>query len=293
VACNAGGAPIARACAAVNEVILLPSGSIRWWYLLKIASLLQGFDWVIAAKGGFDRRLARLTRLTQAAVRIGFQDRHAKAAAYYTDPVPLPDDYGEHQIDVLLRLLRPLGIEDPPLTLAIEIPSHARYFVERPLTSPQFAPGRQLLVMNISSTARLKFHREDFFQLTARILAETDFRVAFVAAPRDQPTATALADRLSSDRAAAIATPSPMELAALMERATAILTPEGGAAHLAAAVGIPAVILWSEGPFDKWRSRGRNHVFVRPRRGEKSIPVDRVWQELVSLLQSLPETRPA
>ena len=81
-----------------------------------------------------------------------------------------------------------------------------------------------------------------------------------------------------------MATPNPLDLAALFQKSTCLFTPEGGAAHLAAPVGAPALILWSEGPFKKWHSRGPTHVFVHAETGESAVPVDRVWQALQPLL---------
>jgi hypothetical protein len=48
----------------------------------------------------------------------------------------------------------------------------------------------------------------------------------------------------------------------------------------------PALVLWSEGPYKKWRSRGRRHVHVLAELSEKLVPVDRVWQELQPFLHA-------
>jgi ADP-heptose:LPS heptosyltransferase len=284
VACQTEGAPIAAACPVVNEVIVLPPGSPRWWSAFRIAGRLQGFDWVIAAKGGFDRRLARLAHLTGGAIRIGFERESVLHSPYYTDPVAEIRDAREHQIETLLRLLRPLGLTGLPTQLAITVSAPARDFAEEALTTPPFAGRRPFVLFNLSSTAGLKFHREDFTRLAREVPAQTNCAVAFVAAPRDQAAAREWAAAMRLKEVAALATPGPLELAALMERAVCLVTPEGGAAHLAAAVGTPAVVLWSEGPFDKWRSRGENHVFVRAAKGEETIPVERVWTALKPLL---------
>ncbi len=81
-----------------------------------------------------------------------------------------------------------------------------------------------------------------------------------------------------------MASPGPLDLAALLQKAICLFTPEGGAAHLSAAVGTPAVVLWSEGPFKKWHSRAPNHVFVHAEKGERTVPVERVWMALEPLL---------
>ena len=278
VACDPAGAPIAQACEAVNEVIILKTSWNRWAAAFRNAARFQNYDYVIAAKGGFDRRLATLTRLTNAPRRIGFESSASRGSAYYTDAVALPDNSNaEHQIETMLRLLQPLGIATPAIDLTLFLPQSAREFVEALLNRPPFANARFMLI-NISSTAPLKFHM--FFTLARRILQASNFVIGFVAAPIDQPKARKLAADLVSNRVVAIATPGPLELAALLERAAFFVTPEGGAAHLAAAMKTPALVLWSEGPFQKWRSRGANHIFVRPESDEITIPQERVWRAI-------------
>ena len=288
VACDPPGAPIAQACPAVNDVIVLEPGWNPWLAALKNAARLQDYDWVLAAKGGFDRRLAVLTRLTNAAMRIGFERRADRPSAYYTDPVALPGDpHEEHQIDTLLRLLKPLGLVRPTdftVDLSLRLPDSAREFASEILARPPFAPSGRYMLINLSSTVRLKFREEDFIALAGRLLGSTDFVIGLVAAPDDQQKAHEIAACMASKRIIAVDTPGPLDLAALLEHAAFLLTPEGGAAHLAAAVGAPALVLWSEGPFKKWHSRGRKHAFVHAEPGEETIPVERVWKALQPFL---------
>lgn len=281
VACDPSGAPIAQACTAVNEVVVLKTGWNRWISALQNAAHLQDYDWVIAAKGGFDHRLAVLIRLTNATRRIGFEPGMNRSSAYYTDPVPLPDDpYTEHQIETTLRLLQPLKLSAAAIDLTLSLPKFPREFAATLLAQPPFAVSSRFMLINISSTTPLKFRMDDFIGLAQRILQAGDLAIGFVAAPTDQSRARELAASLASDRVAAITTPGPLELAALLEHAAFLLTPEGGAAHLAAAMNTPALILWSEGPFQKWRSRGADHTFVHPKSDEAAIPQKRVWQAL-------------
>jgi ADP-heptose:LPS heptosyltransferase len=285
VACDPAGAEIARSCSAVDEVIVLKRSWVPWRALVANAAALQNFDWVIAAKGGFDGRLASLTQLTGAARRIGFERAKAKSSTAYTDPVAPPDNpFDEHQIETLLRLLKPLGmvnISKFSINLSLTVPETSQQFATSALTLPGF---RRFMLINISSTVRLKFREEDFIALATQIVGSTDLGVIFVAAPADQSQAVALAGRMASDRVHAVGTPGPLDLAALLQKSVCLFTPEGGAAHLAASVGTPAVVLWSEGPFNKWHSRGENHVFVHAENKERTVPVARVWEALQPLL---------
>ncbi len=288
VACDPLGAPIARACEAVDEVIILEPGWNPWQATFLNAARLQDYDWVIAAKGGFDRRLAVLTRLTNAATRIGFERRTDRPSAYYTDPVALPaNPHEEHQVDTLLRLLKPVGLVKPTeftVDLSLRVPDSSHAFAAAILSKPPFSLARRFMLINFSSTVGLKFREEDFIALAGRVLGSTDLAVGLVAALPDQQKAHEIALCMGSKRIIAIDTPGPLDLAALLEQAAFLLTPEGGAAHLAAAVGTPALVLWSEGPFKKWYSRGKKHAYVHAEAGERSIPLDRVWNALQPFL---------
>lgn len=288
VACDPPGVPIAFACEAVNAVYQLGQKGNRWLAVRESASKLQDYDWVIAAKGGFDRRLAVLTRLTNAAIRIGFEHRTDRPSAYFTDPVPLPEQPNEeHQVDTLMRLLQPLGLVNPTdfsIDLGLRLPPPSLHFAERVLANEPFAGARRFMLINLSSTVPLKFREEDFIALISRIIGTTDLAVGLVAAPADQSRARELALCMAAPRLAAVPTPGPLDLAALLARATVLLTPEGGAAHLAAVTGTPAVVLWSEGPFQKWYSRAANHAYVRAQPGDRTIPIERVWAALEPVL---------
>ena len=202
----------------------------------------------------------------------------------------LPEDRQEHQIETLLRLMKPFGIKrvsEYSGQFRLQAPAESREFAKALLTSPAVAWPGGFVLTNLSSTSRVRFRAEDFLEITQLVLETTEWSVGFVSTPADRAKAEDLAKRAASSRVAALATPGPMDLAALLERSVLLLSPEGGAAHLAAAVGTPAVVLWSEGPFDKWHSRGEGHVFVRPERGEKRIPVDRVWSAMEGLLSQI------
>jgi ADP-heptose:LPS heptosyltransferase len=296
VACDPLGAPIASSCAAVNEVLLLETSWNPWVAAVINASHLQNYDWVLAAKGGFDRRLAVMTRLTNAAVRIGFEKKIGAKSPHYTDPVPLPPaQHEEHQVDTLLRLLKPLGLVKATAMsgdLHLRVPDASRQFADEVLSKPPFHPFPRYLLINFSSTVGLKFREEDFIAITRRLLTSTDLAIGYVAALGDQQKAVEVADCMASKRVVAIPTPGPLDLAALLERAAFLLTPEGGAAHLAAAMGTPALVLWSEGPFKKWYSRGKNHAYVHAEPGEKTIPLERVWTAIQPFLPPENEAAP-
>jgi heptosyltransferase-3 len=285
VACDAPGFPIAQACPAVDEVILLKGSWNRWLAIVKNARLLQDYDAVIAAKAGFDQRLAVLARLTNAPQRIGYET--AEASSFYTDPVAISSDLGKkHQVEAMLGLFAPFGeipAFDSSTDFRLRLPSSAIYFADKTLANGPLAGAKQLVLINLSSTSRLKFRSEDFAFLAAELARQPGVAVGLVGLPSDQARARHMAAEIGGP-VVAISTPGPLELAALLQRASAFLTAEGGAAHLAATAGTPSVVLWSEGPFEKWHSRAANHVFLWHEIGEITIARERVWKALAAIL---------
>jgi ADP-heptose:LPS heptosyltransferase len=291
VACTLAGEPVALACPAVNDVIVLDPGWNPWQAAYRNAAFLQNYDWVVAVKGNFDRRQAVLTRLTNAAVRIGFEKRVDRPSLYFTDPVALPaKDEKEHHIETLLRLLKPLGlVKATALTVDfnLHLPDTALAFAAEMLAVPPFDIAPRFMLMNLSSPGRLLFREEDFIATARQVLSTTEFAIGLVASAADMQKAREIAMCMNSKRIVAIETPGPMELAAVMTKAAFLVTPEGETAHLAAAVGTAAVVLWSDSDFEKWRSRGRRHVFVQaePR---QNIPAEEVWKAMQPFLVERP-----
>ena len=110
VACDAPGQPIADACDAVDQTILLVPGRMLPFTMWRNVRRVRGFDWVIAAKGGYDRRLAKLTRRSRGALRVGFAPKAGARVPGYTDSVAPSADRQEHQVETLLRLMEAFGV---------------------------------------------------------------------------------------------------------------------------------------------------------------------------------------
>ncbi|MCE0522870.1 MAG: hypothetical protein LV480_08155 [Methylacidiphilales bacterium] len=290
VACDPPGAPIAQACAAVDEIIVLEPTWNSWRAALKNAARLRNHDWVIAVKVGFDRRLALLTRITHAALRVGFERRVDPLSAYYTDPVALSDvPNDEHQAATLLRLLKPLGIiktTNFSIDSSLNLPDSAREFAAEIMAETPFLSSRRFMLVNFSSTFRLKFHEEDFIALLRRILGTTNILVVLVPAPSNQSEAEEIAACMASDRIFTMNRPGPLDLAALMGQASISLTFEDETAQLAAAVDAPALVLCLDEPRKKGYPRGKRLVFVHAKPGEQVIPDERIWLALQPFVAS-------
>jgi heptosyltransferase-3 len=82
--------------------------------------------------------------------------------------------------------------------------------------------------------------------------------------PGDDEAAREIQDRLKPGSAAAVPTPDLETLIAALSLAERVVCPDGGAMHLAAALGKPVVALFGDSPVERWRPWGVPHRVVRP-----------------------------
>lgn len=285
VLCDPTGAPIARVSGAADEVCILEPGWNRWHALWKNRRWFKGFDVVIGIKGGFESRLAWMIKCSGAPMRIGFERPFVRRSFFYSHPLP-PPPQDEHQIETCLRLLEPLGMRDVPVDLSLQWPPEALAYAERVVVEHCVNEDNPLFVINISSTQGVVWPQERFVELAAKLADECHAAVAIAHAPRDKDTASAMARRLGRPHCFELDTPDILHLGAILSRAAVLITPEGGAAHLAAAAGVSAIVLWkSGGTIGKWQSRSNRHIHLMPPQGLESLTVGEVFSHAVGVLK--------
>jgi heptosyltransferase-2 len=77
------------------------------------------------------------------------------------------------------------------------------------------------------------------------------------------------------------------ELAQRLQSCAAYVGHDSGISHLAAALGLPCVVLWADTLVEIWRPQGEKLVVVRETEGVCAISVDRAFQELTRLLEAI------
>jgi len=286
VACEKKGEPVARACSAVNEVLVLKKGGNRLHTLLRNLRNLRGCDLALGVKAGYDRHLAAMVRWSGANYRIGFAP--GAKSFFYNHPVPMPPR-GEHQIESCLRLLASLGIMNATVDLHLDLPSSAFDFAERLAVEKDFSQ-RFLAVFNLSSNHNDLWPPENFSALGRLVLEKTGGLIGLSCLPEDRHLADEIRRGIDSDRVFIFHSPSPLDLAAVFKRVDLLVTHEGGAAHLAAAMDTPTVVLWSRNaPFVKWKSRSARHHDLHATGSLETISVPEVWSVAQRII--LTETR--
>lgn len=102
--------------------------------------------------------------------------------------------------------------------------------------------------------------------------------------PGDDAAAARLVAELGADKVTALPTPDLATLIAALSLARLVVCPDGGAMHLAAALGKPVVALFGDSPPERWHPWGVPHGVVRPAsRDLADLALDPVLEALAAL----------
>jgi len=118
-------------------------------------------------------------------------------------------------------------------------------------------------------------------ELLVRLAGETKLRFLIVGGEAEGERLQRLAAKLPADRQE-IAQSLPLpELAVRLAGCAGFVGHDSGITHLAAALGLPCVVLWADSLEELWRPQGERVVVLRGANGILGIEVDRVVTELI------------
>jgi len=121
--------------------------------------------------------------------------------------------------------------------------------------------------------------------LLQQIMATTDWKILLVGGEAEGERLRRLAAGLPAARqAVAQALPLP-ELAERLRACAAFAGHDSGITHLAAAVGLPCLVLWASTLEEIWRPRGERLIILKEITGIRNISVDKVMAELNRLVR--------
>ena len=215
-----------------------------------------------------------LSRLVDAPIRLGWnpersRDRHQW---FITDSVA--DVRFQHQVQAFLEFPRALGIEVQEPTWDLPIGDEDRAWAEREL------PGEEpTLVISPCSSHRLRNWAAERYAAVADHAAARGWRVALAGGPAtiDRETGYAIRAAMKSEPVDLIGRDTLTQSLAVLDRASALLTPDSGPAHMASALDTPVLGVYAatwarrSGPYrsldltvDRYRQAARKYRKKEP-----------------------------
>lgn len=231
----------------------------------------QRFDAAIGCAYGYSRRLARYSAFTGARFKIGFGPKDASGRLFYNVAVAEPKE-PVHEVEAMMRLVEPLGVSGPPPSMLIrpdeEEVKKALLFVKR---FGSGHTGQRLVAFHISSRRpQNRWQREKFRDLGDR-LQETGIKVMLMWAPGSKTNVRHPGDDEDADwiistmkkRPLAYRTGKLGELIAGLSLADSAVCLDGGAMHIAAALGKPVLAIWGSTDKRRWAPWGVPNIVLQ------------------------------
>jgi ADP-heptose:LPS heptosyltransferase len=243
-------------------------------------------------KGGLHAALSGIP------TRIGFARGHSREGSHrFTNVHVAPPSERMLRAQKFLTLLRPFGIESPPITWKLPPRPESARAVGEALRELGFGDRAFVLVHPGSSAVDVgkRWPAERFGQLARRIEAEIRLPMLVAWGPGEKPLAEEVAR--GSRAVVAPATRSLLDLAEMLSRARLYVGADSGPQHLASAVGVPAVALLGDldpeiyGPCNP-RSRVVIGRLPDGTRSTLGIGVDEAFEAVRAVLRETDATPP-
>lgn len=247
---------------------------VYWKRLLLMRELRrQNFDYAVIAGAHFLPRGLRLARAIKPKHIVGFTEpgkrgiEHIDTGVTYTLPQPL------HEAQDIFRLLAPLGIHGEPPAMRLFPAAAAVAAARAALREKHLAPDK-LIGVHISARKPLnRWPAEKFIELIRRLRLEhgAGFMLFWSPGsasnprhPGDDEKAQQIMDAVQDIPVLAYPTDRLDQLIAGLAQCRAVVCSDGGAMHIAAALGKPILCFFGKSDKTRWYPWKAPHVLLQP-----------------------------
>ena len=235
----------------VDNVIVLERGGFMTRARVARELRAANYDVVYNLHGGTTATF--LTRATGARHRVGFKSYQYAQLHNHQAPSPLLlwGQQKTHSVEQQLALLGWTGVPvtDRPRT-QLGISNDSRQIVQKLLTESGLSDEKIVLIHPAAAFATKQWATEHFARV-AEFLSDRGFAPVAIAAPNEK----ALLEKLCSEAAVKITTLDLAlpEVTALAAHSQLFVGNDSGIAHIAAAVGTPAIVIFGSSNLSHWR----------------------------------------
>ncbi|MFZ5801106.1 MAG: lipopolysaccharide heptosyltransferase II [Candidatus Omnitrophota bacterium] len=216
------------------------------------------FDTAFLLHRSFTRAL--LVFLAGIPNRIGYYTR--KRGFLLTKAV-YPDTAEIHRMDYYLKVVESAGVKIVDRHYQFFLQDDDRRFIERLLKEKGLAADEPFVVLNPGGNWDLKrWPPENFRLLAGRLIPETGFKIVISGAAGDIALAKEISGGVAGKATVLVGETNLKQLGALFERAKVVVSADSGPAHLACAVGAPALILFGPTAKTVTGPRGKNQCVI-------------------------------
>lgn len=257
----------------------------------------ERFDYAILAGAGFQPRVARLVRWLGVRQIVGYVEPGDPRSRLIDIGVRRPSA-PLHQVEMVFRLLQPLGIEGtPPPVQIFPDPGEVEAARQR-LTAHGCRLGARTVGVHISTRKPSnRWPDEKYAELIRRLHSHYGATFLLLWAPGDaanprhpgdDASAARIKDALPNIPVVAYPMGPLSQLVADLSLCDVVITSDGGAMHIAAGLGKPIVCFFGDTDATHWRPWAVPHELLQPpSRCAADISVDEAVHAFAKLVRAV------
>ena len=251
----------------------------------------SNFDAIFDFQGLF--RTASLSRLSGCKKRFGMANAREFGRIFYTHKVPQNQDC-IHLVDYYLKIVKAAGASDVGVQFVLPQDDVAADSVRKLLAKHSIEPDNYAVLVPGSAREDKRWPIERFAQLADRISSSFGLSVIMAGSAPERSYIEKSKETANVSVANLAGKTSLAELVALLKDARLVVSGDTGPGHIAAALGVPVVLIF--GPTNPARvepykrsecvvavdpnGRGLKADSYDPRHGIKRITVEQVYQKV-------------
>ena len=237
------------------------------------------FDYAIIAGAHFIPRALLLARMVKPKHIIGFTEPGKKGVQYIDKGIPYTAPAPMHEVEDIFRLTSVLGVEGspPPMRVVadpVEIEKARAKMRQHGIENP-----KRIIAVHISARKPSQRWSAENFIVLIRALSKTQEGAAFMLFwspgddsnphhPGDDAKARQILDALSDLPILGYPTVQLSELIGGLAICDTVICSDGGAMHLAAALGKPILCFFGQSDSNRWHPWGVPYVVIQPENRE-------------------------
>ncbi len=247
-----------------------------YWNRIRLISRLrrEHFDYVILAGPRLSSHALRLARPLKPRHIVGFIEPGKREARYVDIGVPNASPKPLHEVEDVFRLLAPLGVEENPSRLRIFPDPEQIKTVQRKIQEQNGTSHTNLTGIHISARkSSNQWPVRNFIDLITRLhkTRDTAFMLLWSPGdaanplhPGDDAKAEIIVESLKNIPVIAYPTTHLGQLIAALSLCRTLICSDGGAMHIAAALGKPVLCFFGNSDRTRWYPWGVPHVLLQP-----------------------------
>jgi len=244
-------------------------------------------------------RTASLARLSGCKKRFGMANAREFASIFYTHKIPQDIDC-IHMVDYYLKIIKAAGATELDVEFVFPQNSKAPDSVGRLLASHE-VPNDNYAVFVPSSAHRDKcWPAERFAALAEKISSQFGTSIVVTGSASEAGIIESLKEKANAPIVSLAGKTSLSELIALLEGARVVISNDTGPGHIAAALGVPIVLLFGRTNPYRLTPYGRKHCIMaiepesrglainssNPKHNITAITVEQVYQKVLEQLDN-------